>query len=803
MSTFLQSIRLKVLFNAFLALSLFFAFGVATSFAGDNYTVSGGNPGAFPTVGDASVALPTLTITDTGGDDFLADPETITVAINTTNYNNIAFDSSIAAGALTVAGSCGYTGANALTYSSDRQSVTIPVTGGTNCANAETITIAGLKILTRYGQGAPAGGEALVNVDNTTTTVGAPVNGSNVQLASTVDDAAATVTLEAAANRVVGLAGTTTVGFTLGYIMASTDTIVFTMPAWITVTNGAFTGETDTFSGAGGVDCVGVSATRVITCTANGAFGVVDAAETATIVFASGDVSSNYVATGTNAITDFAINFVADSGGSADIGADTTVTISDTSVGTLTSTSLTPSSTANTVLSAYTIAFTTVGTTMATGAKVVVVFPTGYDLTGISGGTASNLLGLDGTWTASVSSQTLTLTQSSGTTISPGAKSLTIANVRNPAATGSTGTFTLTTTTSASANIQTATPAALTISAGTTSSATLGEVNNVSVADDPDSDGVLITWDDPTSDDTSFIQILKGTDPLPVSGTVYASVALGTEEYVDSDVEVGDVVTYQFRTTDGSDTGTLSAEVTFTVGSGTTTTSDDTTTEDDTTTDDDTTGDDTTGDDATGDDTTDDTTVTEFTDVSGHWAEDEIAVMTTDGIIEGNPDGTFDPDGNLNRASAAALLWRVLMMGDPSEVTMDPFDDVDMGEWYAAYVGGLKDLSLVEGNPDGTYQPSEDMNRAEFLQLAMNVYLYLNADMQASYDTIVAGAVTDNYADLDTSAWYAGVVTAATEWSFVQGSACDEGTCFNAGSTITRAEATKILYNMFAAWLAA
>ncbi|MFA4815249.1 MAG: S-layer homology domain-containing protein, partial [Candidatus Gracilibacteria bacterium] len=145
-----------------------------------------------------------------------------------------------------------------------------------------------------------------------------------------------------------------------------------------------------------------------------------------------------------------------------------------------------------------------------------------------------------------------------------------------------------------------------------------------------------------------------------------------------------------------------------------------------------------------------------------------------------------------NRAEAATLLWRVLGLGDPTEVSADPFGDVDMTEWYAPYIAGLKDLALVEGNPDGTYQPSEEINRAEFLQLAMNVYEYLNGDLLDPEE------MTDAYADLDTTEWYASIVTLATDHGFVSGSTCDEGTCFNAGDSITRAEATVILYRMFA-----
>src|SRR3989338_9010030 len=144
MSTLLQSIRLKLLFNAFLAFSLFFALGVATSFAAANdYTVSGGNPGVLPTVGDAAVPLPGLTILDVGGDDFTTDPENIIITINTTDYNNVTFDTTVANTALTISGTCTYDAANSLTYSADGQEVTVPITDsvGNECASGQSIII--------------------------------------------------------------------------------------------------------------------------------------------------------------------------------------------------------------------------------------------------------------------------------------------------------------------------------------------------------------------------------------------------------------------------------------------------------------------------------------------------------------------------------------------------------------------------------------------------------------------------------------------------------------------------------------
>ncbi len=479
----------------------------------------------------------------------------------------------------------------------------------------------------------------------------------------------------------------------------------------------------------------------------------------------------------------------------------TTNTISQpVNAGTLTGVSVAPASTSVGATGNVTVNFTSTASIPQQG-KIVVTFPNGFDLTDFgtsqtpiltSGLTAAN-------WTATRSGQVVTLTENNTSNTSGGTKSFTLQNIRNPSSTGSTNIYTVVLTIGAGNEIQKDVNVPASTIVGNTVSVTVGTPTGLT-AENQDG-AVVLNWNDP-DDDTTEIQILKGTDPLPVNGTVYATVAAGVETFVDEDVEEGDVVTYQLRAYGSGRTGTLTDEVTLTVSF--TSDSDDTVTdEEDTSDENDTTTDDTTDENETTDDTSDDEDTTdemeevEFTDTDGHWAQWEIQVMAEAGVAQGNPDGSFSPDGNLNRAEAAAILWRIYSVSEPSDPSKDPFEDVDMDAWYAGYVAGLKDLGIVEGNPDGTYEPSEEINRAEFLQMSVNLYLYLMDGMQEEADSIMASDVTDAYEDLDTSAWYAELVTLATEWEFVSGSECDGGMCFNAGASITRAEAIKILYNMY------
>lgn len=45
-----------------------------------------------------------------------------------------------------------------------------------------------------------------------------------------------------------------------------------------------------------------------------------------------------------------------------------------------------------------------------------------------------------------------------------------------------------------------------------------------------------------------------------------------------------------------------------------------------------------------------------FTDISGHYAESAIFDLWEMGIVKGNGDGTFNPDGSLKRCDAAILI---------------------------------------------------------------------------------------------------------------------------------------------------
>src|SRR6266568_3609135 len=113
--------------------------------------------------------------------------------------------------------------------------------------------------------------------------------------------------------------------------------------------------------------------------------------------------------------------------------------------GALSSVAVTPASLTAGATGNVTISFTNSNAWPANG-KLVVTFPAGFDVSAV---TAGAITGADGTATAAVAGQTVTVTRAGGATTTGGgtAVSITLGGTRNPQVSGTTGTFSLSTAT--------------------------------------------------------------------------------------------------------------------------------------------------------------------------------------------------------------------------------------------------------------------------------------------------------------------------------------------------------------------
>ena len=111
-----------------------------------------------------------------------------------------------------------------------------------------------------------------------------------------------------------------------------------------------------------------------------------------------------------------------------------------------------------------------------------------------------------------------------------------------------------------------------------------------------------------------------------------------------------------------------------------------------------------------------------FTDTMSHKHEPSIKFVATKSIFTGNPDGTFRPDYQINRAELAKVVARATFNGSFERFRRKCFTDVNYSAWYTPYVCFMKDQGMISGYSDGTYRPSQAVNNVEALKIVMEAY---------------------------------------------------------------------------------
>ena len=104
-------------------------------------------------------------------------------------------------------------------------------------------------------------------------------------------------------------------------------------------------------------------------------------------------------------------------------------------------------------------------------------------------------------------------------------------------------------------------------------------------------------------------------------------------------------------------------------------------------------------------------------DISGHWAESAISTLVKMGVVQGYPDGTFRPEGLVNRAEFAKIVARAFGYAPTVDTR---FRDMD-GHWAEPFVSALDSSEVVTGYPDGTFRPAQNVSRAEMAAILARV----------------------------------------------------------------------------------
>lgn len=96
-----------------------------------------------------------------------------------------------------------------------------------------------------------------------------------------------------------------------------------------------------------------------------------------------------------------------------------------------------------------------------------------------------------------------------------------------------------------------------------------------------------------------------------------------------------------------------------------------------------------------------------------HWAYESVAKAMQAGIVQGYPDGSFQPDGALSRVEMAVLFAKAIGAGGEQRGEV-PFADIDSDYWALPILKQMKAEGWITGYDDNTFRPDSSTTRAEF-----------------------------------------------------------------------------------------
>ena len=172
-----------------------------------------------------------------------------------------------------------------------------------------------------------------------------------------------------------------------------------------------------------------------------------------------------------------------------------------------------------------------------------------------------------------------------------------------------------------------------------------------------------------------------------------------------------------------------------------------------------------------------------FTDITGHWAADNILFVASRGLLSGTSDTTFSPGTGMTRGMFVTALGRLAGI-NPDSYKTGKFTDVKADAYYAPYVNWAAQTGIVEGVTAITFAPDTNINREQMAVIMANYAKKLGYDLPR---TLKAVTFADN---ANISSWAKDAVRAMQQAGILAGK---NGNKFDPKGTATRAEVATVL----------
>lgn len=124
--------------------------------------------------------------------------------------------------------------------------------------------------------------------------------------------------------------------------------------------------------------------------------------------------------------------------------------------------------------------------------------------------------------------------------------------------------------------------------------------------------------------------------------------------------------------------------------------------------------------------------------------------------IMGYPDGTVQPEGQITRAEACTIFFRLLTESsrDYYFARTNDYSDVNRGDWFNNAISTLSNAGIVTGYNDGTFRPNQPITRGEMAKIIAN---FANLNKGTKSFTDLSGHWSKTYVELAAgNGWIAG-----------------------------------------------
>ena len=146
-----------------------------------------------------------------------------------------------------------------------------------------------------------------------------------------------------------------------------------------------------------------------------------------------------------------------------------------------------------------------------------------------------------------------------------------------------------------------------------------------------------------------------------------------------------------------------------------------------------------------------------FTDTADHWAITDIHTLVSNQIVVPTEYGSqYGPDGAITRREIAIMLVRTMGLNDSATALSGQAtaftDDAQIQSYDKGYLYLAKELGLVGGYEDGSFQPNNKATRAEACVMVVRLLKLKGLDVSDNSTTTVEQPDTAQPSDEQTTA---------------------------------------------------